>query len=141
MKQQRSFITDSASKQFVTQLCKAHNSSQFVCDFAELVMNQMLVIEDKGQMTSSRRSMSFSVGEKPIYPTNRIKASRLAKELGRLIGREDSYYTKASKVPNLWKHHEQRNVIEVHATMKTLKAQARQKRRYVSGLAEELVAE
>lgn len=113
----------------MTRLCRSENSSQFVCDFAELVMTHMLVIEDtEGKYSSPTATPS-------LYPTKRIKATKLAVDMEAFIGRPDRYYAYPPKtIPDLLKHHEARHVIRIHQTFQQLKKEGRKKFEYVSSV-------
>jgi serine/threonine protein kinase len=107
--------------QWVEKLCTSPKSSQFVCDFAELIMRHMLVIEDtEGKFSDS------SVGQDPYFPTKRIEAKKLAADMMTFIGREDWYYESVKSKPDLMKHHERRHVIRIQSTFQQLRTQVRE---------------
>jgi serine/threonine protein kinase len=97
---------------WVTKLCEDKNSSQFVRDFCELIINHMLVIEDKDQASSRHISNGTVEVEPKIPPDKRIETSKLAENMKRFLGKNISYYT-PSKPRGPLKLFGQRNCLKV----------------------------
>ena len=104
---------------WVDRLCSSPKSSQFVCDFAELIVRHMLVVEDtEGKFSDPNND--------PYFPTRRMETRKLANDMMRFIGREDWYYEEVRKKPDLMRHRDRRHVIKIHQTFQQLKREVRE---------------
>lgn len=96
-----------------------------MCDFVELVLSQMLVIEEKENLSKESPMVEAHTA------TRRITAKELACELEEYTGKDDSYYKEANatKIPDLQRYNQTGYVIRIQKTIETVRTDVRQRHR------------
>ncbi|KAH8896573.1 kinase-like protein [Thozetella sp. PMI_491] len=112
------------------RLSKSKNTSQFVCDFVRFIVSEMLVIEDKMNLSDPPDPGQPAQASEEAPPSTRIEAAGLATILKGFIRDDMSYYTSVAKRPDLSTFNTPACVIKMKKTMQqaTIEAEERHRR-------------
>ncbi|KAI5918598.1 kinase-like domain-containing protein [Camillea tinctor] len=116
--------------------------SQFICDFVQVILDQMLVVEngedavDNGQSEDVDSAYDGSPDSEPsMSMSKRITAGQLALQLLKIVEKgetqEDYHVRGGQRIPNLRLHHDKRLQIVINESRKSVGEGIRKKRKHV----------
>jgi hypothetical protein len=100
-----------------------------VCDFVRFIVNDMLVIEDKMNLSDSPGPGQSGQPSDESPPSTRIEAARLATVLKGFIRDDMSYYTSVAQRPDLSTFNAPACVIKMKKTMQQATIEAEERHR------------
>ncbi|KAI1492617.1 hypothetical protein F5X96DRAFT_351528 [Biscogniauxia mediterranea] len=117
---------------WVEKMCRGRRCSQFICDFVQVVLNQMILVEN-GQIEDADDSGFFGSPSSKPSMSKRISAGELASRLSEIVKmgktQEDYHVRRLSKPPNLRLHHHRRLKIVINESRESVKEEVRRKKR------------